>query len=176
VKRRDRHWARVAAAASLIALIAGCAKPVEPPAPPPPPPASLSRGAQECRHRVLGGEDTHVLLMLAKRRPGERWPALGAPAVRVARPLVTVRPRGASPPRLSAAQLTQYRWSDNKNAATVWVVVPGVHSLPAAAVAVRFRELSFDLTVSDLGGKDFQFAVRERQAGRVGGLCARRRR
>ena len=125
---------------------------------------------------MLGGEDTHVLLMLAKRRPGERWPALGAPAVRVARPLVTVRPRGASPPRLSAAQLTQYRWSDNKNAATVWVVVPGVHSLPAAAVAVRFRELSFDLTVSDLGGKDFQFAVRERQAGRVGGLCARRRR
>ena len=41
MKRRDRHWARVAAAASLIALIAGCAKPVEPPAPPPPPPPSI---------------------------------------------------------------------------------------------------------------------------------------
>jgi hypothetical protein len=28
-------------------------------------------------------------------------------------------------------------------------------------VRVRFRELSFDLTVCDLGGKDYQFAVTE---------------
>ena len=41
MKHRDRHRARVAAAASLIALIAGCAKPVEPPAPPPPPPPAI---------------------------------------------------------------------------------------------------------------------------------------
>lgn len=33
------RWARIAAAASLIALVLGCAKPVEPPAPPPPPPS-----------------------------------------------------------------------------------------------------------------------------------------
>ena len=42
----------------------------------------------------------------------------------------------------------------------VWVKVPGVHTCPPGTVAVRFRELSFDVTVSDLGGKDYAFAVR----------------
>ena len=39
MSRASVRWARIAAAASLIALAVGCAKPVEPPAPPPPPPS-----------------------------------------------------------------------------------------------------------------------------------------
>ena len=39
MSRASLRWARIAAAASLIALAVGCAKPVEPPAPPPPPPS-----------------------------------------------------------------------------------------------------------------------------------------
>ena len=39
--------------------------------------------------------------------------------------------------------------------------VPGVHRLPPCAVRVRFRELSFDVCVSDLDGRDFQVAVTE---------------
>jgi hypothetical protein len=42
----------------------------------------------------------------------------------------------------------------------VWVRVPGVHTVPLSAVRVRFRELSFDVSVADLGGKDYTFAVR----------------
>lgn len=41
MSRASLRWARIAAAASLIALAVGCAKPAEPPAPPPPPPPSI---------------------------------------------------------------------------------------------------------------------------------------
>ena len=46
----------------------------------------------------------------------------------------------------------------------IWVHVPGVHCVPESAVTARFRELSFDVTVHDLHGKDFYFAVRRRGA------------
>jgi hypothetical protein len=57
--------------------------------------------------------------------------------------------------------VTEYRWSDEKQGVRIWVRVPGVHRLPPSAVRVRFRELSFDVCVSDLGGRDHQFAVTE---------------
>ncbi len=42
----------------------------------------------------------------------------------------------------------------------IWVKVPGVQAAPPGAVRVRFRELSFDLVVTNLNGKDYHFAVR----------------
>ena len=57
-------------------------------------------------------------------------------------------------------QVKDYRWSDEKLGVRVWVNVPGVHTAPPSALRVRFRELSFDVTVADLGGKDYHFAVR----------------
>lgn len=66
-------------------------------------------------------------------------------------------------------QITSYRWSDERAGVRVWLAAPGVHDAPADAVRVRFRELSFDVTVAGLGGKDHVFAVRAREAfgGRV---------
>ena len=57
--------------------------------------------------------------------------------------------------------MTEYRWSDEKQGVRIWVRVPGVHLLAPGAVRVRFRELSFDVCASDLGGRDYQFAVTE---------------
>ena len=39
--------------------------------------------------------------------------------------------------------------------------MPGVHKLPASSVTSRFRELSFDVTASNLDGKDYQFSITE---------------
>lgn len=57
--------------------------------------------------------------------------------------------------------MTSYTWSDEKAGVRVWVRVPGVHTAPQGAVRVRFRELSFDVTVEGLGGNDYHFAVRQ---------------
>jgi hypothetical protein len=57
-------------------------------------------------------------------------------------------------------QVTDYRWSDEKAGVRVWLRVPGVHKALRTAVRVRFRELSFDVAVADVGGVDYQFAVR----------------
>jgi hypothetical protein len=62
---------------------------------------------------------------------------------------------------LAARQVTEYRWSDEKQGVRIWMRVPGVHLLAPGAVHVRFRELSFDVCVADLGGRDYQFAVTE---------------
>ena len=43
----------------------------------------------------------------------------------------------------------------------MWIKVPGVHKLPASSVTSRFRELSFDVTASNLDGKDYQFSITE---------------
>lgn len=58
------------------------------------------------------------------------------------------------------SQVKDYTWCDEKMGVRIWVKVPGVHTCRPGAVAVRFRELSFDVTVTDLGGKDYAFAVR----------------
>jgi hypothetical protein len=42
----------------------------------------------------------------------------------------------------------------------VRLALPGVHLLPPGAVRVRFRELSFDVTVEHSDGRDYCFAVR----------------
>lgn len=100
---------------------------------------------QDCHHRVTAGEPPHVTLTLTKRRPSERWTALAAPAAAPARRKLSV---------------TSYRWSDGKNSVAIWVNIPGVHLCPPSSVCVRFRELSFDLLVSDCGA-DHCFAVTE---------------
>jgi hypothetical protein len=60
--------------------------------------------------------------------------------------------------------VSDYSWSDEKAGVRVWVRVPGVHAAPPGALRVRFRELSFDVAVVDLNGKDYHFAVRDAAA------------
>ena len=153
--------------------------------------AGLTRAErqQACRHRVEdAGADAAVVLTLAKTEPAERWATLGVAARAVKRPSVTVRhsltccqrtqqqSRLHAPLTVSACwgdKVTSYTWSDEKAGVRVWVRVPGVHTVPLSAVRVRFRELSFDVSVADLGGKDYTFAVRTLARARRRGSAAR---
>ena len=125
------------------------------------------------------GADAAVVLTLVKAPPAAPWAVLGTPERAVRRPVVTVRAAlGSCEPlgtvlTLSCArfQVTEYRWSDEKQGVRIWVRVPGVHRLPPSAVRVRFRELSFDVCVSDLGGRDYQFAVTELPMEVIVGQC-----
>lgn len=122
---------------------------------------------QACRHTVIDtGQNPRIVVALSKLHPDAMWYTLGTVYQPAKRPLVTVRIRShaqalhAIAHAVHVSQVKDYTWCDEKMGVRIWIKVPGVHTLGAEAVSVRFRELSFDVTVSDLHGKDFSFAVR----------------
>jgi len=122
---------------------------------------------QDCHHNVVdSGPNPRIEIILVKVQPKEQWTTVGAVEKPTRRPIVTVRlqalPSGFTPflISLNVSQVKDYTWSDEKMGVRIWIKVPGVHNLRADAVTVRFRELSFDITVSNLHGNDFTFAVR----------------
>ena len=100
-------------------------------------------------------------LTLAKASPHVLWTTLGTVEMPPNKPLISVRIHSSARQRLtSPRQVTAYSWADETRGVRVWVRVPGVHLLSAAAVTVRFRELSFDVLVSGPSA-DYTFAVTE---------------
>mmetsp|Transcript_35760 Transcript_35760/g.68597 ORF Transcript_35760/g.68597 Transcript_35760/m.68597 type:complete len:295 (+) Transcript_35760:93-977(+) len=102
------------------------------------------------RMETSGGKEqlstNRVFLRLKKKDENSTWGTLGIVQKSVKRTMVTI---------------TDYSWADFKKSCKVWIKVPGVHLLPADRVKSRFRELSFDITVNDLDGKDYQFCITE---------------
>eukprot|EP00238_Polyblepharides_amylifera_P000778 CAMPEP_0196571218 /NCGR_PEP_ID=MMETSP1081-20130531/1397_1 /TAXON_ID=36882 /ORGANISM="Pyramimonas amylifera, Strain CCMP720" /LENGTH=279 /DNA_ID=CAMNT_0041888059 /DNA_START=157 /DNA_END=993 /DNA_ORIENTATION=- len=87
-----------------------------------------------------------VWLRLKKQKPKSTWGSLGRLRQDKKRPMVTI---------------TDYSWADFKKSCKVWIKIKGVQNIPASQITSRFRELSFDITVCDLNGKDFQYAITE---------------
>ncbi|KAK3232739.1 hypothetical protein CYMTET_56928 [Cymbomonas tetramitiformis] len=107
---------------------------------------SACSGEVRCAGGKTQTSSNKILVRLRKLQPDVIWGRLGDVAKEKKRPVITIN---------------DYSWSDGKQTCTIYIKVPEVHLLPQKQVKARFRELSFDLTVEDLNGKDYMFAITE---------------